>query len=251
MNQHGQADAILAANVMCHISYLPSVLDGFRVLLKPTGIAAFEDPYLGDVIEKTSYDQVYDEHMYLFSASAIARLAARHDLELIDAISQVTHGGSMRYVLAHKGARPVSSRAEELIQHEEAQGLLRPETFDKFRENCEQSREDLISVLTKLKFQNKRVVGYAATSKSTTVINYCGITPDLIEFISDTTPIKQGKFSPGKHIPVLDHQKFCENYPDIALLFAWNHKKEILANEQAFVAAGGKWLEFVPRVRIS
>jgi methylation protein EvaC len=98
--------------------------------------------------------------------------------------------------------------------------------------------------------QGKRVVGYAATSKSTTVLNYCGITPDLVEFISDTTPIKQGKFCPGAHIPIRPYQEFKDRYPDYALLFGWNHAEEIMAKEQAFKAAGGKWIVYVPKVQV-
>jgi methylation protein EvaC len=105
-------------------------------------------------------------------------------------------------------------------------------------------------LLHDLKRKNKRVVGYGATSKSTTVINYCGITPDLVEFISDTTPIKQGKFSPGAHIPVRPYEEFVTNYPDYALLFAWNHVAEIMAKEQNFCRAGGKWLVYMPRVEV-
>jgi methylation protein EvaC len=104
------------------------------------------------------------------------------------------------------------------------------------------------ALLRDLKRQGKRVVGYGATSKSTTVTNYCGITPDLVEFISDTTPIKQGKFSPGAHIPVRSYSAFQERYPDYALLFAWNHAEEIMAKEQRFRDAGGQWINYVPRV---
>jgi methylation protein EvaC len=248
--QHGQADAFLGANVMCHIADLHGVIQGIDVLLKPTGVVAFEDPYLGDVIEKTSYDQIYDEHMFLFSGASVASLFGRYGMELIDAIPQETHGGSMRYVIARKGRRSVSPRVAERIGKERALGLEQPETFGRFRRNCERSRDQLVALLRKSRADAKRVVGYAATSKSTTVFNYCDIGPDLVEFISDTTPVKQGKFSPGKHIPVLPYERFKERYPDYALLLAWNHQKEILAKEQDFVARGGKWMTFVPRVEI-
>ena len=107
-----------------------------------------------------------------------------------------------------------------------------------------------MELLTRLREQGKRIVGYAATSKSTTVTNYCGITADLVEFISDTTPIKQGKYSPGTHIPVRPYHEFADNFPDYALLFGWNHAKEIFANEQEFTKAGGKWIVYVPKVKV-
>jgi methylation protein EvaC len=248
--EQGQADAFLAANVMCHIPYLHDIVEGISILLKPDGVVMFEDPYLGDVIEKTSYDQIYDEHTFLFCVHSISRLFERYGMELIDIEPQPTHGGSLRYVIAHRGARQVSPAVAFQLEHEKNLGLHLPETYDRFRRNCETSRDRLTSLLRDLKAQGKRVVGYAATSKSTTIINYCGITPDLVEFISDTTPIKQGKFSPGAHIPVRPHDEFAQNYPDYAILFAWNHAREIKDNEGDFRAAGGKWISFVPQVAV-
>jgi methylation protein EvaC len=129
-------------------------------------------------------------------------------------------------------------------------GLSKRETYDELHRNIQRSREELLKLLRDLKQQGKRVVGYGATSKSTTVTNYCGITPDLVEFISDTTPIKQGKFSPGAHIPVRPYEDFKANYPDYALLFAWNHGEEIIEKETAFQQAGGKWIVYVPEVKV-
>ncbi|QEM66796.1 class I SAM-dependent methyltransferase [Geobacter sp. FeAm09] len=248
--EHGQADAFLAANVMCHIPYLHSIVEGIGILLKPTGVAMFEDPYLGDVIEKTSYDQIYDEHTFLFSVASISYLFEQYGMEVIDVQPQTTHGGSMRYVIAHKGALPVLPHVAAQKKKEQDIGLHLPETYSRFRRNCESSREHLMALLRDLKSRGKRVVGYGATSKSTTIINYCGITPDLVEFISDTTPIKQGKFSPGAHIPVRPYEEFVQNYPDFALLFAWNHVHEIMEKEESFRVGGGKWIVYVPQVAI-
>lgn len=249
--EHGQADAFLGANVMCHIPYLHSVAAGIRILLKPRGVLMFEDPYMGDIVQKTSYDQIYDEHAFYFSVASVSHLFGEHGLEVIDVQPQNVHGGSMRYVIAHKGARPVSAVVAMQRAKEEALGLHRAETYDQLRRNIETSRDELLALLRDLKRQGKRVVGYGATSKSTTVTNYCGITPDLVEFISDTTPIKQGKFSPGAHIPVRPYGAFQESYPQYALLFAWNHAEEIMAKEQKFRDAGGKWINYVPEVQVS
>jgi methylation protein EvaC len=248
--EHGQADVFLGANVMCHIPHLHSVVSGIKILLKPNGLLIFEDPYLGDIVEKTSYDQIYDEHVFYFSVKSISHLVEQHGLEVVDVMPQGVHGGSMRYMVAHKGARTVSEAVAKRLSKEEALGLHLPETYHSLHQAIEQSRNDLMRLLHDLKRKNKRVVGYGATSKSTTVTNYCGITPQLVEFISDTTPIKQGKFSPGAHIPVRPHEEFVTNYPDYALLFAWNHAAEIMAKEQNFRRAGGKWLVYVPRVEV-
>ena len=246
----GQADAFLGANCMCHIPYIHSVAEGIRILLKPKGVLIFEDPYAGDIVRKTSYDQIYDEHAFYFSVSSVNHLFGMHGLEVVDALPQETHGGSMRYVLAHKGAYPISGAVLAQVAWERAQGLHLPATYDRLRANIERSRDELVRLLRDLKQRGQRVVGYAATSKSTTVTNYCGLSPELVEFISDTTPIKQGKFSPGVHIPVRPYADFKARYPDYALLFGWNHAEEIMAKEKDFRAAGGKWIVYVPKVGV-
>lgn len=250
VKEYGRADAFLGANVMCHISNFNSVIEGIKILLKPTGVVMFEDPYLTDVIEKTSYDQIYDEHVFLFSLTSIQYSFGQQGMELIDIEPQSTHGGSMRYVIAHKGARPVSQNVKVQLEKEKKLGLDNPSTYDAFRKNCEQSRDNLKFLLHDIKRQGKRIVGYAATSKSTTVLNYCGIGADLLEYISDTTPIKQGKFSPGMHIPVRPYNEFVKSYPDYAILLAWNHAEEIMSKEKKFTEAGGKWIVFVPEVKV-
>lgn len=248
--ERGHADALLAANLMCHIPDLHSIAAGARRLLKPDGVMIFEDPYLGEMIAKTSYDQIYDEHVYIFSVASIRWLFDKHGMELFDVQPQITHGGSMRYFLAPKGSRPISPNVERQVAVERELGLHLPETYDRFRRNCEASRGELIALLTELKAQGKRVVGYGATAKGATAINYCGITPDLVEFISDVTPTKQGRFSPGAHIPVKPYDAFAADFPDYALLFAWNHKAEIMAKEEAYRAAGGQWIVYVPKVEV-
>lgn len=245
--QYGQADALIAANVMCHIPDMHGIAKGADVLLKQDGVLVFEDPYLGSMIEKTSYDQIYDEHVFIFSALSVSNIFAPYGFELIDLLKQETHGGSMRYVLARRSARPVASVVAATLAEEKAVGLHLPKTYEQFRQACEASKERLVRLLTEEKKSGHRIVGYGATSKSTTILNYCGIGPDLVEFISDTTPIKQDKFTPGMHIPVKPYSAFSENHPDTVLLFAWNHKTEILEKEKAFTEAGGKWLTHIEK----
>jgi len=238
------------ANVMCHIPDLTGVANGAQALLKPRGILVFEDPYLGDVVEKTSYDQIYDEHVFVFCALSVVNAFGRHGFELVDVEPQFTHGGSMRYTLAKKGAKKPSKAVALLIAKETELGLDRAETFDTFRQNCEAAHDQLIAVLNNLRESEAKVAGYGVTSKSTTVINYCGITANHIAFISDTTPTKQGKFSPGAHVPIRPYEDFVADYPHYTVLFAWNHIQEIMEKEQAYKAAGGKWINFVPKVDI-
>ena len=248
--EHGQADAFLGANVMCHIPYLHSVLEGIEILLKPDGYVIFEDPYLADIVTKTAYDQIYDEHAFYFSLASIQYLFSRHGMEVVDVQPQDVHGGSMRYIIARRGARPVAMAVGSLAEKEKTQGLDRRAAFADFRGRVERSREELLFLLRRIQKEGKSVAGYAATSKSTTVLNYCGITPDLLPYISDTTPLKHGKFSPGMHIPIRPYTEFKGRFPDYALLFGWNHAEEIMAKEEAFVAGGGKWILYVPEVHV-
>lgn len=249
--EHGQASAILAANCFCHIQDLHSLAEGIQTLLQPQGLLIFEDPYLGDIIRLNSYDQIYDEHVYYFSLAAVANWLAPYGLEVIDAQPQAVHGGSMRYSVARRGAFRVGAGVMAVRDGELRADLHRPETYAHFRRRIEYSRNDLLALLSQLRRDDKRVVGYGATSKSTTVLNYCNITPDLIEFITDTTPLKQGKFSPGAHIPIRPHADFKADYPDYALLFAWNHAEEIMAKEREFRAAGGRWIRYVPQITLA
>lgn len=251
IKNYKKADAIFSANVMCHIPYMHSVFEGIKILLDENGIFAFEDPYLGDIIQKTSFDQIYDEHVFFFSAHSVSYLANMHGLELFDIAPQITHGGSMRYYIAHKDAKPLSQNVSKQLQFEKELGLDEGKTFTAFNAKIDKIKSDLITLLQKLHNEGKKVVAYGATSKSTTTANYFGITPELVQFVSDTTPIKQGKYTPGMHIPVVSHETFVASEPDYVLLFAWNHAKEIMENEAAYMKnRGAKWIMYIPQVEI-
>ena len=248
--ERGRAHAVLAANVLCHIPYLDSVLEGVSHLLERNGVLIFEEPYWGDVFEKTSYDQIYDEHVFLFSVHSIQFLLRKHGFELVTVQPQWTHGGSMRYTAARIGDHAVDASLAEFLEKEKKAGFTQWTVYKEFSIRVEKSRRDLKDLLLALKNEGQKLMGYAATSKSTTVLNYCQITPDLLPSICDTTPEKQGKFSPGAHIPIVPYEKFLEQKPNVALLFGWNHASEIHAKEIDFKEAGGKWLTYVPKVEM-
>lgn len=247
---HGQADVVYAANTLCHIPYLGSICRGLDKLLGPQGVFIFEDPYLGDVVELGSFDQLYDEHFYLFSAHAVARTAERHGLTLIDVERLEVHGGEVRYTLARAGARPVRPAVTALLAEEAERALHEPATLDRFAETVARRRTELVGWLDALRREGRRVAGYGATAKSATVLNYCGITTDTLPVIYDTTAGKQGRLTPGTGIPVQPFPERVADYPDVFLLLAWNHAKEIMEKEAEFVAGGGRWLRYVPEVRI-
>jgi methylation protein EvaC len=248
--KYGPADVVLGANVICHLPDLHSIIRGVRILLKEEGVFIFEDPYLGDIIEKTSYDQIYDEHVFYFSLHSLSSLFALHEMEIVDAMPQDVHGGSMRYVVARKGVTEISPAVEGFLAREDEMGLSVPQTYEMFRQRVHLSKDRLMDLLRGIKKRGKRIAGYGATSKSTTVTNFCGIMPDLLDYISDTTPGKQGRYSPGVHIPVVPYERFREAYPDYALLFAWNHAGEIMEKEVEFKKRNGRFIVYVPSVGI-
>lgn len=249
VTKHGPAHAIIAANALSHIADPHSVVEGIEILLAPDGTCVIEDPYWGNVIASTAFDQIYDEHASYFTLSSLSYLFAQHHLMVRDAIPSDVHGGSMRYVIGRNGSKPASARVGLLLEQEHATGLHRHETFAGFRDQVTKTGIALMTLLRTCKAAGKRVIGYGATSKSTTTINCFGITPDLVEFISDTTPAKHGTFSPGAHIPVRPHAEFAAHYPERALLFLWNHAAEVRAKEKAFARSGGRWIVYVPAVQ--
>lgn len=243
---YGKADAILAANVMCHLPDLNDIAKGAYNILKDNGVLIFEDPYLGSMLEKVSYDQIYDEHVYIFSAISVQKIFGSNGFELINLAPQDTHGGSMRYVFAKKGSREIQPIVNEILKTEHDKNFHKEETYTKFKENCEMSKDRLVKLLKEAKSNGKTVAGYGATSKSTTILNYCEIGPDLIDYISDTTPIKQDRLTPGMHIPVKSYEYFQKNIPDVIILFAWNHANEIIAKEKDIIDKKVEWITHLP-----
>ena len=238
----GQTDIIFGANVVCHIPNLIEFIKTADKLLKPNGKIIFEEPYLGSMYAKTSYDQIYDEHIFIFSVTAISRIFDLFDFQLIDAIPQVTHGGSMRYVISRKSLKSYNSKIKSMLETEKRKKISSLEGALRFKKNCELSKEILLDKLYKIKKKGHKICGYGATSKSTTILNYCDIGSDIIDCIFDTTPNKIGKYSPGKHIPIIDYKYFKRKFYDYSFLFAWNHRKEIEKKEKKYLKNGGKWI---------
>ncbi|PRX51448.1 methylation protein EvaC [Prauserella shujinwangii] len=247
----GPADIVFAANTICHVPYLDSVLRGLDLLLAEDGVFVFEDPYLGDIVDKTSFDQIYDEHFYLFTARSVREMAARFGFELVDVRRLAVHGGEVRYTLARAGSRTPSAAVAEMLTEERRRGLHELLPLRRFAAAVHGVRDELAALLRELRDQGYTVAAYGATAKSATVTNFCGIGPDLVSYVCDSTPAKQGKLTPGAHIPVVPPAEFTSAYPDYALLFAWNHADEIIAKERGFRDAGGRWITYVPDVRVS
>ncbi len=231
-NLKKKINIITAANAICHIPDLKSLIKGLDYLLSKKGLFIFEEPYLGSMYKKVSYDQIYDEHIFMFSVSSVMKIFKLFEFELIDVLPQKTHGGSMRYVIARKNVYNIKKSLNSILVEEKKVGIDSMRGCLKFKKNCESSKKKLVRKIKNLKKKNKSIAGYAATSKSTTILNYCNIDNKYIDFICDTTPEKIGKFSPGTHIPIVSMKYFHSNIPNAVFLFAWNHKKEIFRKEK-------------------
>jgi methylation protein EvaC len=227
-----KTDVIVGSNVVCHIPDLINFIKTVDLLLSSNGTLIFEEPYLGSMYEKVSYDQIYDEHIFLFSITSISKIFRSFDFDLIDVIPQITHGGSMRYILKRRKNENDLGKVKKFIEKEKKLKIDSLEGCLQFKKNCEISKNKLNETLYKIKKSNQKICGYGATSKSTTILNYCNIGPELIDCIFDTTKEKIGKFSPGMHIPIYDYKLFRKSNYSNVFLFAWNHKKEIQQKEK-------------------
>ena len=251
LETRSKAKLVLAANVICHIPDLIDTFQGVELILEDEGVFIFEEPYVLDMIEKTSFDQIYDEHIYIFGLIAVKKLLDTVGLKLVHAERQTTHGGSMRYYVAkNKSIRNMSENLLRLLATENEFGLNSSQIYLNFASKTQEKKSDLVHLLNELKSNGARIGGYGATSKSTTVLNYCGVGPELINFISDSTKEKIGTFSPGVHIPIISHDEMRANQPDYLLLFAWNHKFEIFEFEKEKLRTDTKFISYVPSVVI-
>jgi len=247
---HGKAEFFLAANTLAHISNISSVFEGISHLLTDTGVFITEDPYQVDLFNKTSYDQIYDEHVFIFSLTSMTNICNHFNLKIFDVEYIPTAGGSLRYYITKNKSVSHSSNVEKFLKIENDIDFKIDKTYLKFFNNCEKSKLSLNHKINTLS-KNKIIASYGATSKSTTIFNYCDIGPSKISFITDTTPTKQNKLSPGTHIPVYDYNYFCSNIPDFCFLGAWNHKDEIFKKEKNNFNKNGKWISHLDSIALN
>ena len=229
---HGKVDLIFGANVFCHIPDQVNLIKSIDKLLSENGAIIFEEPYLGSMYKKVSYDQIYDEHIYIFSLTSIKKIYEKFGFELVDAYHQITHGGSMRYILKRKKNFKKSKNLINLLNIEKKSKIDKFSACLKFKKNVINSKKKLRYKIKKMIENKNSICGYGATSKSTTILNFCNIDNSMIDCIFDTTDDKIGKVTPGTHIPIVDYKLFKKSKYKHVFLFAWNHKKEILKKEK-------------------
>jgi hypothetical protein len=243
-----QADLVLGNNVLAQVPDLNSFVAGIRALLKPTGTVTLEFPHLQKLYEENQFDTIYHEHFSYFSLVAVERIFAAHDLAVFDVEELWTHGGSLRVYGRPAGdaSRPVSARVLDLRRREEAAGYLDINHYLRFEEQVRETKRKLLSLLIDLKRQGKRIAGYGAPGKGNTLLNYCGVRGDFLDFTVDRNPYKQGRFLPGTHVPIFAPAKIDEERPDYVLILPWNFKDEIMAQLAHVRGWGAKFIVPIP-----
>lgn len=247
-----QADLVAGNNVLAQVPDLNDFIAGIKILLKPSGVVTLEFPHLMKLMDENQFDTIYHEHFCYFSALAIDKIFAKHGLVFFDVEEIPTHGGSLRVYGRHASdqAKPVTDTVRELIQRELNAGFATMTAYTKFAKQVEETKHKLLEFLIHAKRSGKKIVGYGAPGKGNTLLNYCGIRTDFLDFTVDRNPYKQGKFLPGTHIPILHPDKIKEARPDYLFILPWNFKDEIM-KQNAFIREwGGQFVVPIPEVRV-
>lgn len=251
LQEMGKAKVITASNVFTHIHNIDDVIKGVDVLLDDDGAFIVEVYYVGSIMESMYFDLVYHEHLSYFTAITLSKLFARFGMEVFDIQKVPTHGGSLRVFVKRKGSRiPVSSSVQEFITAEKEKGLDSFETYKDFASRVEKTKEKLNTLLRGIKAQGKTIAGYGAPAKATTLLNYCGIGKEVLDFIVDKSPLKQGLYMPGNHIPILPENTIFEKKPEYVLILAWNFANEIMQKETRYKEMGGRFIVPLPEPKI-
>ena len=251
VRENGKVEAITATNVVAHTNDLDDLLKGVSYLLKDDRVFVIEVPYLVDLLENVEFDTIYHEHLSYFDVRPLKKFFEEHDFKIVNIKRVMIHGGTIRIFVSKKKSRyNINENVNQLISLEIKKGLNEVTVYRKFTERVEKLKEDLVSLLQKLKSENKKVIGYGAAAKGNTLLNYYHIGPELIEFIADLNPMKQNKFTPGTNIPVYSPEQIFEAKPDYMLILAWNFADEIMKQQSKFKEMGGKFIIPVPEVKI-
>lgn len=252
MAARGQkADLIIGNNVLAQVPDINDFVAGMKALLKPDGVITLEFPHIEKLIEKNQFDTIYHEHFSYFSLLTIEKMARRHGLKVFDVEEIPTHGGSLRVFFSHEdGNFPREARVDSLLARELNAGLDRIETYTAFSEAVRQTKRNLLSFLIRLKEMRKSICAYGAPGKGNTLLNYCGIGTDFIDFAVDRNPYKHGRLTPGMHIPIRPVSEIQRIKPDYVLILPWNLKTEIVAQMNDIRNWGGKFIVPIPDVSI-
>ena len=247
-----QADLIIGNNVLAHNPELKDFVKGLKIALKPDGVITIEFPHLLKLINQNQFDTVYHEHFYYFSFHAVDKLFSTYGLKLFDVEEIPTHGGSLRIFAKHEDdkSKLLTNRVNDLIEQEKVSGMIKPETFFNFAKDVKLTKWRLLEGLINIKKSKAKIVGYGAPAKGNTLLNYCGIRTDFLDYTVDKNPHKQKKFLPGTHIPIKHPNRIKEDKPDYVLILPWNLKNEIIEQLSFIHEWGGKFIIPIPFLEV-
>lgn len=249
--EHGPARAVIGNNVLAHVDEPVDLLRGFKTLLDERGLAIVEVPELAEFVERLEYDTVYHEHLAYFSVTSLMRVCEEAGLRVVRVERVPVHGGSVRvYSAPVERVRDHADEVKALAHAEQHSGIARPERLRQFARDVQAQRAELLALLGDLRARGKSVGGYGAPAKGNTLLNYCGITTDLLPWTVDKSPLKVGLFTPGTHIPVLPAEELLARQPDYCLILAWNFADEIRRQQAEYERRGGRFILPLPRPRV-
>lgn len=228
LKETGQAKIITAANVFAHVDELDSFMKGIKLLLKDDGVYVSESQYLRDIVEKLEYDTIYHEHLRYYILKQFVHLFEKYDMDVFDAERISAQGGSIRVYACHKEKFVITDSVKQILQDEDKSKISTLETLKNFAYRVEENKKQLQTLLIELKSQGKRIVGISAPARSSTVLNYCEIGPDILDYVTEKSNLKVGKFTPGTHIKVVEDETLVKDQPDFALLLSWHLKDSIM-----------------------
>ena len=251
LKKFDKVDLIYSANTISHIKNLDNVFRSINIVLSNDGVLIIEDPSLLECLKRNTYDQFYNEHIYVFSYLALENILKKYNLEIFRIENLDIHGGSNRYFIKKMiSNRKIENSVKNQKKKETKFGLNKKKTFIEFSKRVKESKNRLIALFKKCKKQNKKIIGYGATAKSTTILNYCNISNSIIDYFLDTTKDKQNKYTPGTKIKIMKYKGFIKKDVDVVFLGAWNFKKEIFKKEKKFIKSGGKFIIHTPYPKI-
>ena len=248
--EYGQASVITGTHVFAHIDDLHDFFKATDILLKEDGIICMEAPNLITLMENLEYDTIYHEHLSYLSLKPLRDFCRKMHMDIFNVEFHEMHGGSFRYFIGREKLRKITKNIPKYLQLEEEKGIFKKSKLEKFALDTKNQKEELNSLLWNLKREGKKIVGISAPAKGNALMNYCKISSDLLDYITELNPLKIGKFSPGMHIPIVEEKRLLIDKPDYGLLLAWNFADEIIKNNQKFVENGGKFIIPIPHPRI-